>query len=161
MFKPHSLKHLSLYMVICNLVGQNSVAKRRQVGTCIVTKEGMIAIGMNGQPSGFNNNCEWQCEDGKGYETGTTKPTVIHAERNALDKLSREGISPKGGILFTSVAPCLECAKSIAAVGIKKVYYQTDYHCMAGLEFLKQSKVATYTFKETNQRIASRDQNKC
>lgn len=133
---PHKPKYRRMYMQMAMDVAKQSVAVRRQVGCTVVTSTGMIAIGWNGMPAGMDNICEWQCEDGKGYATGTTKPEVIHAERNALDKLARQGIPAEGSILFVTCSPCIECAKSIHAVGVKEVWYLERYKCTTGIDFL-------------------------
>lgn len=68
-----------------------------------------------------------------------TKPEVLHAERNALDKLAkRGGVGGNGSSLFTTHAPCLECAKSIYGAGITEVFYSEDYRSEDGVYFLKK-----------------------
>lgn len=68
-----------------------------------------------------------------------TKPEVIHAERNALDKLVKNGgMGAKGATLFSTHSPCLECAKSIYGAGIKEVIYNTDYRSEEGVYFLNK-----------------------
>jgi dCMP deaminase len=151
--KPHNPKYYDFYMSIAQSAANESVAVKRKVGAAIILPSGLIATGWNGMPAGFNNVCEWQCEDAKGYDTGRTKPEVIHAERNALDKLCREGVSPEGAILFTTTAPCIECAKSIAAVGIVSVIFETKFTSDAGIDFLIKSgiKVESFFFFKTHQ----------
>ena len=68
-----------------------------------------------------------------------TKPEVLHAERNALDKLAkRGGTGGADSTMFITTAPCLECAKSIYGAGIKEVYYTDDYRSEDGIYFLKK-----------------------
>jgi len=146
---PLKSKYYDLYKNITERVSKESVAKRRQVGAVIVLPSGLISLGWNGTGPGFNNNCEWSFEEGKGYDTGKTKPEVIHAERNALDKLLREGVSSEGSILFVTTAPCIECAKSIAAVGITDVFYKDNYHDTQGIDHLKAAKIKVHKFSDT------------
>jgi dCMP deaminase len=64
----------------------------------------------------------------------------MHSERNALDKLARQGnVGGYGADIFITHAPCLECAKSILGAGIKHVYFGTAYRDSYGVEFLKKS----------------------
>lgn len=137
-------KYNQFYQDMADLVAKQSVAERRKVGAVIVLPSGMLAIGWNGTPSGFNNDCE--------YDSDTlplkTRPEVIHAERNALDKLTRQGVSTEGAVLFVTTAPCIECAKSVAAVGITEVHYRDIQSNTKGLEFLKEAKVPTYQYRE-------------
>ena len=67
-----------------------------------------------------------------------TKPEVLHAERNALDKLAKCNESGLGATMFITHAPCLECAKSIYGVGIAQVFYGTTYRSEEGVYFLKR-----------------------
>ena len=143
---PIGKKYHKLYVEMAESAAKQSKAVRRKVGAVIVLPTGIIAIGWNGTPAGFNNVCEWQCEDGKGYDTGTTKPEVIHAERNALDKLTRQGVSTEGAILFVTTAPCIECAKSLAAVGVAEVYYDVVQSNTFGLDFLDKAGVKTFKY---------------
>ena len=121
-------------------------------------------------PSGWDNNCEniewcsaggwlsaeeivvgWPYEgsyqDADGNEMQgryrlKTKPEVLHAERNALDKLAkRGGTGGDDAAMFSTHAPCLECAKSIYGAGIKEVYYSQDYRSEDGVNFLKKCSV--------------------
>ena len=145
--EPMKNKYHGLYKAFSESAAQQSYAVRRKVGCCIVTRTGLTAVGWNGMPAGLGNVCEWQVWDGGNNVVGTTKPMVIHAERNALDKLTRQGISPEGSLLFVTTAPCIECAKSIHAVGVKEVYYRDDYHDTAGPDFLKSVGIPVYKYE--------------
>ena len=70
-----------------------------------------------------------------------TKPEVLHAERNALDKLAKGNEGGLGATMFITHAPCLECSKSIYGAGITQVYYNEDYRSTDGIEFLKKCNV--------------------
>tara|TARA_R110000744_G_scaffold170264_1_gene288386 strand:- start:3767 stop:4216 length:450 start_codon:yes stop_codon:yes gene_type:complete len=144
--EPQKKKYNQLYIDMADATARQSVAERRKVGAVIVLTTGVISVGWNGMPPGFSNVCEWQCEDGKGYDTGKTKPELIHAERNALDKLTRQGVPTEGSILFVTTAPCFECAKSIYSVGIKEVHYRDVQSNTKGLEFLKKVKIPTFKY---------------
>ena len=49
---------------------------------------------------------------------------VVHAEVNAL--MFRNCVDLEGCTLYTTLFPCLDCAKTIIRSGIKKLYYLTD-----------------------------------
>ncbi len=68
-----------------------------------------------------------------------TKKEVLHAERNALDKLANQGgTGAHNAAMFVTHSPCLECAKSIYGSGISKLYYSNDYRSSEGIDFLKK-----------------------
>jgi deoxycytidylate deaminase len=51
----------------------------------------------------------------------------VHAEMEALLCCARIGVSPKGGVLYTTTFPCHNCAKHIVAAGIQRVVYVEPY----------------------------------
>ena len=153
MISPHKTKYHSMYWAIAHVAAAQSVAQRHQVGCVIVAPTGMLSIGFNGMPAGWETN---ECETSQSVDvylssTGEilaahppsliTKPEVIHAERNAIDKMTRQGVPIEGSILFTTLAPCLECAKSMHGLGFAHIYYQESYRCTAGLDFLTKAGV--------------------
>lgn len=143
MIDPHKPKYFPLYWNIAQAAAEQSPAQRMKVGAALVTPTGMISIGWNAMPAGFDNNCEtWEeVDDPYGLEDAThqlvTKPEVVHAERNAIDKMTRQGVSTHGSILFVTCAPCFECAKALHSLGLKAIYYSQTYRSDAGLRFLE------------------------
>jgi dCMP deaminase len=112
-----------------------SHARRLQVGCVIVKDNRIISIGYNGMPSGWSNECE--TADEYGFRP-VTRPEVLHAETNAISKVARATESAENAVLYTTCAPCLECAKLIYQSGISRVVYGHDYRDDSGLTFLKK-----------------------
>ena len=138
-------------MDVAERFSQLSTARRLQVGAIVVKEQRIISIGYNGTPSGWDNVCEECCDGASPISAGCyhdqctglkTKPEVMHAERNALDKLASSTESGKGATLFVTHSPCLECAKSIYGAGITSVYYKHAYRCTSGLDFLDKCNIA-------------------
>lgn len=152
MLNPHKPKYFDLYWNIAYDAASQSVATRRQVGAVVVTPTGMLSIGWNGMPAGFANDCETLEETSiwfpsLGYskvlgEDWVTKPEVIHAERNAIDKMTRQGVPLEGSLLFVTTAPCFECAKTLHGLGLAAIYYDDSYRCTRGIELLEQAGVS-------------------
>ena len=157
-------KWMYAYMDIALRIAQLSYAKRAKVGAIIVKDHMILSCGYNGTPAGWDNNCEhkeyclskdfngnyfpgtegeYPLEDRLGRYRLKTKPEVIHAERNALDKLSKTTGGGEGASLFVTHSPCIECAKSIHTAGISMVYYKEPHKASGGLEFLHKSGVNT------------------
>lgn len=136
---PHKEKYHHLYWEIAESAAAQSTATRRKVGAVVVTVTGMLSIGWNGTPPGFDNDCE-HVLFGKKLIT-ETKPEVIHAERNAIDKMTRQGVPTQGSILFVTCAPCFECSKAIHGLGLKEVNYADNYHDDGGLRLLEKAGV--------------------
>jgi deoxycytidylate deaminase len=52
---------------------------------------------------------------------------AVHAEMDALLTCARSGVSPVGGILYTTTFPCHNCTRHIVAAGIARVIYIEPY----------------------------------
>jgi dCMP deaminase len=116
-----------LYMDLASVVAQQSKCKRAQVGAILVKGVNVIAIGYNGTPTGFCNDCEKEEE---------TLPEVLHAESNAIAKCARSTSSAEGSTLYCTLSPCFECCKLIVQAGIAKVVYKDRYRDFNRCEYL-------------------------
>ena len=104
---------------------------RKQVGALIVKDQMIISDGYNGAPAGFDNCCE--------NENGDTHWYVLHAEANAILKVSKSTNNSKGATLYLTLSPCKDCSKLILQAGIKRVVYAKDYKDTSGIDFLKEA----------------------
>jgi dCMP deaminase len=129
-------------MKAAQVYAELSTAKRLQVGCVIVKDNTIIGIGYNGMPSGWDNVCETvKFKDFTGTVLMKSKPEVLHAETNAIAKVSRSNNSTDSADLFVTHAPCLECAKLIYQSGIKSVFYRDTYRSEEGIKFLQKCNV--------------------
>ncbi|WP_317168681.1 deoxycytidylate deaminase [Blattabacterium cuenoti] len=78
-----------------------------------------MSYGYNKTPSGFDNKCE--------EKNGDTKWYVLHAEANAILKLSYSSLSCEGSTIYVTHFPCQECCKLIYQSRIRKVIYLHNY----------------------------------
>lgn len=121
------------YLRMSAIWAENSYCRRRKVGAIIVKDQMIISDGYNGTPSGFENICE--------DDTGITKPYVLHAEANAITKVSRSNNSSDGATLYVTSSPCLECSKLIIQAGIKRVVFNEMYRLSDGIDLLRRAGV--------------------
>lgn len=131
-------RYNQLYMDMAERIAKMSYAKRLQVGCVVVFNDNILSYGWNGMPSGWDNTCEHYI---LGDEEMTTKPEVLHAEANALTKLSRSTSSSLGASIYVTHAPCIECAKLIHQSGITHVYYKSVYRSDDGINFLGKCRI--------------------
>jgi dCMP deaminase len=136
-------KYDNLYMDIAKRVSEMSYDQDTQVGAIIVKDGNIISMGWNGTPSGFPNEC-------KHPNTGVTLPYVIHAEANAICKLSRDGGNGLDATLYCTLAPCMECTKLILQSGIREVVinkaderYMESYKILNEKGMIRQCKSIT------------------
>ena len=133
--KEKQVKYDKAYLKMALEWGELSYCERRKVGALIVKDKMIISDGYNGTPTGFENICE----DDEGY----TKWYVLHAEANAIAKVSSSTQSTNGATLYITLSPCKECSKLIFQSGIKRVVYNKKYKDTSGLEFLEKAGVET------------------
>ena len=125
----------SMYLRICKVVAMYSHATRAKVGAVIVKDNNILSFGFNGTPSGMDNCCEYVDEEGK----TKTKKEVLHAESNALMKLTKTGgFGSSGATMYITLSPCIDCAKLIIQGDIKRVVYMEKYRDDAGIKLLEE-----------------------
>lgn len=130
------------YLRMAAIWAENSYCKRRKVGAIIVKDSMIISDGFNGTPSGFENVCE--------DESGVTKPYVLHAEANAITKVSRSNNSSDGATLYITASPCVECSKLIIQAGIRRVVFNEIYRITDGLDLLQRAGVECVHIPDTS-----------
>lgn len=97
-----------------------SVDEKKKVGCLIVDPDRrIVSTGYNGTPAGFDDSAiDWFTDE--------KHPFIIHAEQNAL--VRADGAKLKGSTLYCTHSPCSECAKNIAAAGIRRVVFRHVYN---------------------------------
>jgi len=156
-------------MDVAERTSKLSSAIRRQVGAVIVKENRILSYGYNGMPTGWTNECEYKdymsgdaggwlspeeiyekwpfeeydstVESNRRYRL-VTKDEVLHAEMNAISKVSGSTESSENATLFITTAPCIHCAKAIFQSGIKNIYYRDTYRDNNGIEFLEKGGVS-------------------
>lgn len=128
------------FMNIAESVSLRSKDPNTRVGSVLVDEnKHIIGTGYNGFPPGYPESEElWQ------------KPQkytiVIHSEVNAIIHSVK---SPKNCTIFTTLYPCKECCKVIAAAGIKNIIYKDDrYKTLEAELFLKNSGISIKQYLE-------------
>lgn len=111
-----------------------STCLRSQVGAIISRDNRPISAGYCGAPAGEPDCFEVGCEIGT--HNGCTR--TIHAENNAILYAARFGVSVEGCTLYTTLSPCLSCARAIAQVRISRVVFRDTYRDTRGVELLER-----------------------
>lgn len=110
------------FMATALLIASRSSCERLHVGCVIVSggdqKNRIIAAGYNGYLPGAPHTSRIR----DGHEQGT-----VHAEQNAIADAARRGVSLEGATIYITHFPCINCAKILAAAGIRKIKYHNDY----------------------------------
>ena len=118
------------FMNIAKVVASRSNCIKRKVAAIIVKDKRVISTGYNGTPRGTRNCNEGGCPRCNSLApSGTNLEECLcsHGEENAIVQASYHGVSLKDAIIYTTFAPCLQCAKMIINSGIHEVIYNMDY----------------------------------
>lgn len=110
------------FMATAFLIATRSACERLQVGCVVVStgshKNRIIAAGYNGFLPGVPHIS---------HVRGGHEQATVHAEQNAVADAARRGVSLDGAMVYNTHFPCINCAKIIAAAGIKTFKYHLDY----------------------------------
>lgn len=118
------------YMNIAAVVAMRSTCLRRRVGAVIVVDNHIVSTGYNGAASGIEHCLDVGCmREMLGIPSGTDLMNckAVHAEANAIIQCAVHGVSPRGGVLYCTHAPCMMCAKMIINAKISRVIFDQEY----------------------------------
>lgn len=111
------------FMATALLLASRSSCERLHVG-CVVVSGGenrnrIVAAGYNGFLPGAAHVSRVR----DGHEQAT-----VHAEQNAIADAARRGVGLDGATIYVTHFPCINCAKILAAAGVREIVYHFDYH---------------------------------
>lgn len=143
-----------IFMNLAHDLAMRSHCVRAHVGAVLTKDTRIISIGYNGPPAG-THNCdeEWPDEGCKRDSKGSCS-LALHAEQNAILYASKNGARIEGCTLYTTLSPCIACARLILSSGIKTVYFAHSYAQYKGLEsdegvdFLRKFGVEVFLHQE-------------
>lgn len=145
----------STYMGVALLHARLSKARRKAVGACLVTSQGVCIPGYNGTAVGRPNDCEDVDWDGCVRKL-VTKRETIHSELNCILKAAREGISCLGATVYVSLSPCVPCSAMLVNAGISRLVYDETYRDKEGLKLLESCGIVVEQFNGSEQHSCKR-----
>jgi len=118
------------FMDIACVVSSRGNCLRRKVAAVIVKDCRIVSTGYNGTPRGVRNcfagGCP-RCASKAPSGSGLAECICSHAEENAITTAAYHGVSVAGATLYSTLSPCLICAKMIINAGIREVVYENEY----------------------------------
>lgn len=139
-----------IFMNLAIELSARSHCIRAQVGAVLAKETRIISIGYNGPPAGTHNCDEEWPEAGCTKDSKGSCSLALHAEENAILYAVKNGAALQGSTLYTSLSPCISCARLIFSAGITTVFYRYSYAAYKGLPedegvaFLNRFGVKTY-----------------
>lgn len=105
---------------LCEVAASKSSCVKRKVGAIFVNDDHEVLVtGFNETPRGFSH-----CDGGK--TCGKPCEKTIHAEQNAIVQAAKHGTSIKGSILYCTYMPCIDCARLLVNLQVKRVHVMYD-----------------------------------
>nr|WP_113662222.1 dCMP deaminase family protein [Pedobacter nanyangensis] len=122
-----------IYMNLASDLAGRSHCVRAHVGAVLTKDTRIISIGYNGPPPGTHNCDEEWPETGCDRDSKGSCSLALHAEENAILYAVKNGSKIEGATLYTTLSPCIACARLILSSGIKEVFYRDSYAAYKGL----------------------------
>ena len=118
------------FMDIAHVVARRGNCSRRQVAAVLVRDQRILSTGYNGTPRGVRNCYEGGCprcasDVPSGADLGEC--VCSHAEENAITQAAYHGTAVRGTTLYSTLSPCLMCARMIINAGVAEVVYEDEY----------------------------------
>jgi dCMP deaminase len=123
-----------IYMHLAVDLSARSHCVRAQVGAVLTKDTRIISIGYNGPPAGTHNCDEEWPDTGCARDSRGSCSLALHAEENAILYATKNGSNLEGSTLYTTLSPCIACARLILSSGIKNVIFKDSYAEYKGLE---------------------------
>jgi dCMP deaminase len=133
-----------MYFDMAIAAAKRGTCQRKKIGTVIVVERGIIVVGYNGSPPGQPHCIDVGCLIDQ--TTGGCIRT-LHAEMNAIAWAARHGVRLSTSIMYTTISPCLACAKAIITSGIHSLKYLEKYRDLEPLNYLEKAGVEIYPFQ--------------
>lgn len=158
------MSKLSFNQIFMNLAGdlaKRSHCVKAQVGAVLTKDTRIISVGYNGPPAGTHNCDEEWPETGCPRDARGSCSLALHAEENTILYAVKNGARLEGATMYTTLSPCLPCARLIFSAGITKVYYQHSYAQYKGLvsdegvDFLNRFGVEAVKFEPETDTVTS------
>jgi dCMP deaminase len=127
-----------MLMEMAIIASKRSTCNRKHVGAIIALDGRPVSVGYAGAPSGLPHCLDHGCLPGSDGGCIRTQ----HAEANAIAWAARKGIATERATLYTTVSPCLACAKLIVNSGIDEVWFLELYRKTEGTELLEKLGIA-------------------
>jgi dCMP deaminase len=145
----------SYFIKLAHVVKERSNCLRGSIGVVIVKDKRITATGYNGTPTGIKNCFEGGCERCSDREKNLLKENerkdlclCLHAEQNALLQSAYHGVSTKGATLYSTIAPCLQCAKAMINAGIAEVVYEGEFQDDMGIKLLASANIKVSKYED-------------
>ena len=138
------------FLKIAAVVAERSTCRRHHVGAVAVRDKHILATGYNGAPRNTSHCLDVGClREQMGIPSGERQELcrAIHAEQNAIIQAAVHGVAIEGATLYTTLQPCILCAKMLINCGVREIHYLEGYPDELSLQMFEEAGVSLH--KET------------
>lgn len=143
------------FVAIAHIVQTRSNCIRGERGAILTKDKRIITTGYNGTPSGIKDCVDGGCKRCSDREKNIVKVgerkdlcICVHAEQNALIQASYHGVSTKGTTMYSTVAPCITCAKALINAGVVEIIYDDQHSDDFGEQLLRDAGVKVRRYQK-------------
>ncbi len=145
-------KWCEIFLDCAKVISKGSHCVSKKVAALIVKNNRIVSTGINGTAVGLKN-CD-EIFDEKNFNRtehhNWSKIHEVHAEANAITTAASEGISIKNGVIYTTLSPCTDCCKLIAAANLTAVCFEELYDLdQEGLKALIRANIEVIRVKRS------------
>ena len=135
------------FLQLARQAATRSTCLRRQVGAVLVRDKRILTTGYNGAPRNTAHCLDVGClREQLGIPSGERHELcrAIHAEQNAIIQAAIHGVAIEGSTLYTTVHPCILCAKMLINCGVAEIHYLEGYPDDLSREMLSEAGVTAH-----------------
>lgn len=133
-------------MQLAHNLATQSHCLRRKVGAVLVSADQANVITAINDPLPYPSICREQgcLRELNHIPSGTNNELCrcFHCEANLIVQCAKRGISTAGATVYTTLYPCLSCAKILTAAGISKLVYSSSYTDNCAKEYLRNTSIS-------------------
>lgn len=137
-------------MQLAHTLATQSLCLRRKVGAVLVSADQSHVITAINNPLPHPNICSEQgcLRQLNHIASGTNNELCrcIHCETSVIVQCARRGISTVGATVYTTLFPCLSCAKILTAAGISRLVYASSYTDTNSKQYLENTSISIKHF---------------
>jgi dCMP deaminase len=125
---PEKISWDDYFMEIARAASKRASCFKKKAGAVLVRNKQILSTGFNGAPKKIQDCFEkgYCMRQKAGIPSGEKLEFCMatHAEQNAIVQAACSGTAINESILYTTVQPCILCAKVIINSGIKEVVFE-------------------------------------
>lgn len=133
------------FMNMAHNLATKSHCLRRKVAAILVSSDGQQIITAINDPLPYSTKCieEGCIREMKHIKSGTAPEACrcVHCETSLICQCARLGVSTLNATVYTTLQPCISCAKVLIDAGVARIIYSECYPDKEALRLLKEMNI--------------------